>query len=128
MDRRLLIDGDQDARLRDCKLSNTAERKAHLRQGLVGAPGIGDDGDLIAPARRALLPGSPHGLNALAGRVVHRGAHVLVGLALESEAGQVQQRLLGDLHDRPALLARGLREFLVDRVERGGQARVGCEG
>ena len=128
MDRRLLVDSDQDARLGDSEFGYTAEREAHLRQGLVIAPRIGDDGDLIAPARRALLPGGPHGLNALAGCVVHGGAHVLVGLSLESKVGQVQQRLFGDLHDRPALLARGLRELLVDRVERGGQARGGREG
>ena len=128
MDRRLLVDGDQDARLGDREFGHAAERKAHLGQGLVIAPRIGDDGDLIAPTRRALLPGGPHGLDALAGCVVHGGAHVLVGLALESEARQVQQGLLGDLHDSPALLARGLRELLVDRVERGGQARGGREG
>ena len=128
MDRRLLVDGDQDARLGDRELRHAAERKAHLGQGLVIAPRIGDDGDLIAPTRRALLPGGPHGLDALAGRVVHGGAHVLVGLALKREAGQVKQGLLGDLHDCPPILARGLSELLVDRVERGGQARGGREG
>ena len=128
MDRRFLVDGDQDACFGDCEFRHAAEREAHLGQRLVIAPRVGDDGDLIAPARRALLPGGPHGVDALAGRVIHGGAHVLVDLALECEAGQVQQGLLGDLHDRPALLTRGLREFLVDRVERGGQARGGREG
>ena len=128
MDRRFLVDGDQDACFGNREFAHATERKAHLGQGLVGTPGIGNDRDLVAPACGALVPGGPYGRHALAGRVVHGGAHVLVGLALEGEIGQVEQGFFGDLHDRPALLARGLREFLVDRVERGGQARGGREG
>ena len=85
-------------------------------------------GDLVLPALRALLPRGPVGLDTLARRVVHGGAHVLVGLAFEREAGQVEERFLGDLHDCPAVAPGGLREVLVDRVECGRQARGGGEG
>ena len=123
MDRVIGVDCDEDPRLGNGEFAHPAEREPHFGQGLVRAPRVRDDGDLVLPALRALVPGGPYGLDAFARRVVHGGAHVLVGLAAERQVRKVEDGLLGHLHDRPTRVLRGQRELLVDGIEGGGQAR-----
>ena len=128
MDGSALVDGEQQSRVVVVDLIQAAEREAHLGQGLLPDPALRDRANLITAPLRGGAPRGPLRGDALAARVVEGGAHVLERLALESEIGQVDDGLLGDLQNRPPLLAGGEHGGLVHGVQGGHQSGIRGEG
>ncbi len=106
MDSRVGVHGQTDADSRIDRLVHSAEGEAQLRQTLVLDPLRGDGPHLRLDPPRLVGERPKAQLDALFGRLVHRGADVLPRLSLELQGRQVDHCLLGDLDRVPAHVRR----------------------